>query len=127
LQREYTNSQVIERISLEPHELEEYAGEYCSDELGVIYRFLLRDGTLVLKLGYDPVESPLQPRVMDEFGVKDRNLQFGAQCPGLHLWVQRAFRQGGERLVCQEPAGLGAGDSPAGGMRKRPWALWQAR
>jgi CubicO group peptidase (beta-lactamase class C family) len=66
----------IERISLEANELQEYAGEYYSDELGVIYRFLLRDGMLVLKLGYDPEEPPLQPTVGDEFSVKDRNLQF---------------------------------------------------
>jgi CubicO group peptidase (beta-lactamase class C family) len=74
--------QAIERISLEPHELEEYAGEYYSDELGVIYRFLLRDGTLVLKLGHDPAEPPLQPTVKDEFSVKDRNLQFVRDAQG---------------------------------------------
>jgi CubicO group peptidase (beta-lactamase class C family) len=74
--------QAIERISLAPHELEEYAGEYCSDELGVIYRFHLRDGGLVLKLGYDPVEPPLQPAVRDEFSVKDTNLQFVRDAQG---------------------------------------------
>jgi CubicO group peptidase (beta-lactamase class C family) len=72
----------IERISLEPHELEEYAGEYHSDELGVIYRFHLRDGALVLKLGYDPVEPHLQPTVRDEFIVKDRNLKFVRDAQG---------------------------------------------
>jgi CubicO group peptidase (beta-lactamase class C family) len=68
--------QAIERISLAPQDLEEYAGDYHSDELGVTYRLLLRDGTLVLKLGYDPEEPPLQPTGKDEFSVKVRNLQF---------------------------------------------------
>jgi CubicO group peptidase (beta-lactamase class C family) len=74
--------QAIERISLEPHELEEYAGEYYSDELGVIYRLHLRDGGLVLKLGYDPEEPPLQPTVRDEFSVRDRNLKFARNAQG---------------------------------------------
>jgi CubicO group peptidase (beta-lactamase class C family) len=72
----------IERISLEPHELKEYVGEYYSDELGVIYRFHLRDGALVLKLGYDPAEPPLQPTVKDEFSVKDSSLQFARDAQG---------------------------------------------
>jgi hypothetical protein len=74
--------QAIERTSLKPQELEEYAGEYYSDELGVIYQFLIRDGTLVLKLGYDPEEPPLQPTIRDEFSVKDRSLQFVRDAQG---------------------------------------------
>jgi CubicO group peptidase (beta-lactamase class C family) len=66
----------VERIRLDPGELGAYAGEYASEELGVTYRLLLRGDRLVLKLGYDPEEPPLEPTVRDEFGVKDKNLRF---------------------------------------------------
>jgi hypothetical protein len=37
---------------------------------------------LVLKLGYDPEEPPLQPTIRDEFSVKDRSLQFVRDAQG---------------------------------------------
>jgi CubicO group peptidase (beta-lactamase class C family) len=66
----------VERIRLDPGELGEYVGEYTSDELGVTYRFFLRDEQLVLKLGFDPDTPPLQPTVRDEFSVKGTSLRF---------------------------------------------------
>jgi CubicO group peptidase (beta-lactamase class C family) len=96
--------EAVERISLDADALQEYAGDYYSEELAVSYRFLFRADRLVLKLGYDPEEPPLEPVTRDEFSLKDRSLRFcrqeTGQIVGFHV---RAGRVRNIWFVRQEP------------------------
>jgi hypothetical protein len=73
---------VFEAISppaLTPAQLAEYAGDYYSDELQAVYRVVLEDGRLFLRLANKETElskTPLQASVKDAFGVRGFSLNF---------------------------------------------------
>jgi hypothetical protein len=56
----------IERAAPGPEQQAEYAGEYYSEELGVVYSVLIREGQLLLR--HRRGETALQPTIPDEFG-----------------------------------------------------------
>jgi CubicO group peptidase (beta-lactamase class C family) len=56
----------VELVDPKSNLLNEYAGEYFSDELSANYRFMIKDGALWLRVGSRPWEQ-LDPTVADEF------------------------------------------------------------
>jgi CubicO group peptidase (beta-lactamase class C family) len=72
----------VKIVSREPVELQEYAGEYYSDELRIPWILVVRDGTLFFD-GPGASEAPLTPTIADEFAL-------GAEL------VVRFFRQDGK-------------------------------
>jgi len=57
-------------------QLAEYAGEYYSAELGATHKLVMKDGRLMLRIGYDPEGAPLEPTVKDEFRAGFLTLKF---------------------------------------------------
>jgi len=65
--------------ALTPAQLSEYAGEYESHELEVLYRVVLEDGKLYLRLANKDTElakKSLQPLSKDAFSVRGLSLNF---------------------------------------------------
>ncbi|HEV2704659.1 MAG TPA: serine hydrolase domain-containing protein [Pyrinomonadaceae bacterium] len=57
-------------------QLAEYAGEYYSAELGATHRVVVKDGQLMLRIGYDPEGAVVEPTVKDEFRAGFLTLKF---------------------------------------------------
>jgi hypothetical protein len=59
-----------ERPVLTPEQMHEYTGDFYSEELGVLYTVMIRDGSLLLR--YPRGEMPLQTTLPDTFAAPDR-------------------------------------------------------
>ncbi|HXG65376.1 MAG TPA: serine hydrolase domain-containing protein [Blastocatellia bacterium] len=62
--------------TLTPERLNEYAGQYYSDELDVTYNVFVKDDKLRLKLRHDPEEPPFEPLDEDAFSVRGVKVKF---------------------------------------------------
>lgn len=62
-------------------DLQEYIGEFFSEELNVTYKFIIREGKLFVKFRTAP-DSPLKPTIKDEFELNRRWYQFSRDNEG---------------------------------------------
>lgn len=82
LQIETGKPMVFEALSppvLTPAQLDEYVGDYYSDELQALYRVALEGGRLFLRLANKDTEwskEPLQPSLRDASGLGGFSLTF---------------------------------------------------
>jgi hypothetical protein len=68
--------ETVSLVSPTPGQLEEYTGNYYSDELEVTYKLLVREKQLVLKEKYITETTPMKPTVKDEFQVPGGTAKF---------------------------------------------------
>lgn len=71
----------IALASPSPGELQEYKGEFFSEELNVTYKFVIREGKLYVKYRTAP-DSPLKPTIKDEFQLSWKWYQFSRDNEG---------------------------------------------
>lgn len=79
--------------ALTPAQLKEYSGDYKSDELGVIYKVVIKEGALFFKYRNSPKEG-LKAMAPDQFTLRGRNIDFFRskkdRIAGFRLTVGRA-------------------------------------
>jgi CubicO group peptidase (beta-lactamase class C family) len=68
--------ETVSLISTTPEQLEEYTGNYHSDELDVTYKLLVKDKQLVVKEKYITETIPMSPTLKDEFQVQGVMVKF---------------------------------------------------
>jgi len=71
----------IALASPSPGDLQEYKGEFFSEELNVTYKFVIREGKLYVKYRTAP-DSPLKPTIKDEFELSWKWCQFSRDNEG---------------------------------------------
>jgi hypothetical protein len=71
----------IALASPSPEDLQEYKGEFFSEELNVTYKFVIREGKLYVKYRTAP-DSPLKPTIKDEFKLSWKWFQFSRDNEG---------------------------------------------
>lgn len=82
-------------------QLKEYAGNYYSEELDVMYKFFVKEDKLFFKCGYITDGFPLEPTLEDEFQVPGAKVQFNrdsqGKIPGFIVNTGRAKNLGFEK------------------------------
>jgi hypothetical protein len=73
--------ELIKMVSPSPEDLQEYKGEFFSEELNVTYKFVIREGKLYVKYRTAP-DSPLKPTIKDEFKLSWKWYQFSRDNEG---------------------------------------------
>jgi CubicO group peptidase (beta-lactamase class C family) len=71
----------ITLASPSPEDLQEYMGKFFSEELNVIYKFIIREGKLYVKFRNAP-DLPLKPTIKDEFELNRIWYQFSRDNEG---------------------------------------------
>jgi CubicO group peptidase (beta-lactamase class C family) len=59
-----------EKIALTAEALEEYSGDYFSEELNTTYNLIIKGGKLFPKVRYNPLLIPMAPSIKDEFLIR---------------------------------------------------------
>ncbi len=79
--KEVRADEPITLASPSPEDLQEYVGEFFSEELNVTYKFIIREGKLYVKYRTAP-DSPLEPTIKDEFKLSWKRCQFSRDNEG---------------------------------------------
>ena len=79
--KEVRADEPITLVSPSPEDLQEYVGEFFSEELNVTYKFIIQEGKLYVKFRNAP-DSPLKPTIKDEFELNRIWCQFSRDNEG---------------------------------------------